>query len=156
LWMLAGRLAFGDGAADVPMACLGLGVSGVGGPLGVPYAPARMVAPGWPADPLTWWGGRVYGWDVGAYRAPRGGRGVMDTRSKMQVHGVTADHKVTLRHHDTGADTWDCLTLPGDITLYFEGDGDDNLANVLGFLDRLHAIRTALMQDRADRREVAS
>jgi hypothetical protein len=79
-----------------------------------------------------------------------------DPASYMQVHRITADHEVTLSHHNTGADAWDCLTLPGDITLYFEGDGDDNLANVLGFLDRLHAIRTALMQDRADRREVAS
>jgi hypothetical protein len=81
---------------------------------------------------------------------------MMNTRSNMQVHRITADHEVTLSHHNTGANAWDCLRLPGDITLFFDGEGVDNLANVLGFLDRLHAIRTALLQDWADRREVAS
>jgi hypothetical protein len=79
-----------------------------------------------------------------------------DPASYMQVHRITADHEVTLSHHGTGVDAWDCLKLPGDITLFFEGEGVDNLANVLGFLDRLHAIRDALLQDRADRQEVAS
>jgi hypothetical protein len=79
-----------------------------------------------------------------------------DAASYMQVLGITADHEVTISHHNTGAVAWDCLRLPGDITLFFEGKGDDNLANVLGFLDRMGAIRTALLQDRADRREVAS
>jgi hypothetical protein len=79
-----------------------------------------------------------------------------DPASYMQVHRITADHEVTLSHHNTGADAWDCLKLPGDITLFFDGEGVDNLANVLGFLDRLHAIRTALLQDRADRQEVTS
>jgi hypothetical protein len=81
---------------------------------------------------------------------------MMDTASYMQVHRITADHEVTLSHHNTGADAWDCLKLPGDITLFFDGEGVDNLANVLGFLDRLHAIRDALLQDWADRQEVES
>jgi hypothetical protein len=72
---------------------------------------------------------------------------MMDTRSRTQIHGVTADHEVTLTVHGKGSDTWQCLTLPGEVTLFFEGEGDENLHNVLGFLDRLHAIRNALVQD---------
>jgi hypothetical protein len=79
-----------------------------------------------------------------------------DPASYMQVHRITADHEVTLSHYNTGADAWYCLKLPGDITLFFDGEGVDNLANVLGFLDRLHAIRDALLQDWADRQEVES
>jgi hypothetical protein len=81
---------------------------------------------------------------------------MMDTRSRTQVHGVIADHRVTLSLHRTDGDPWHCLTLPGDVTLFFEGEGDDNLYNLLGFLDRLHAIRNALLQDRADSGVVAS
>jgi hypothetical protein len=80
----------------------------------------------------------------------------MDARSHVQVHGITADHAVTIRHHNTGANAWDCLTLPGEVSLFFEGEGDDNLANVLGFLNRMCAIRNALLQDQADAGAVAS
>jgi hypothetical protein len=79
----------------------------------------------------------------------------MDTRSSTQVFGITADHEVAITHHMTGANAWACLRLPGEITLFFEGEGDDNLYNVMGFLEWMCSIRNTLLQDWADRQAVA-
>lgn len=46
------------------------------------------------------------------------------------------------------------IDLPGGVSLFFEGYGSESEANLLGFLDQMHAIRNSLMQDIADRQLV--
>jgi hypothetical protein len=80
----------------------------------------------------------------------------MDKRVTTQVFGITADDKVTLHTHGQGDDIWHTLVLPGEVTLFFDGNGADDWAALLGFLDRMCAIRNAVLQDRADAKAVAS
>lgn len=67
------------------------------------------------------------------------------------VHGILADDKVELQHVIGTRDGFYVLHLPGKVTLYF-GDGDnDSEECLLGFLDTINGIRSALLQDIADR-----
>jgi hypothetical protein len=73
-----------------------------------------------------------------------------------EAFGITVDDEVRLSTHDQAGHPWHCLRLPVGITLFFTSEDRDNTDDLLGFLDRLHAIRNAVLQDRADASEVAS
>jgi hypothetical protein len=79
----------------------------------------------------------------------------MRKRITTQVFDITANDEVTLHPHGDGDSIWYCLALPGEVSLFFDGRGDDDMHNLLGFLDRLHAIRNAVLQDQADRQTMA-
>lgn len=71
------------------------------------------------------------------------------------VHVDHVQGRDTAKYYSVGTAPLDhmVLDLPGNVTLSFDGLGAESEANLLGFLDQMHSIRNALIQDIADRVE---
>lgn len=74
---------------------------------------------------------------------------------RASVMHVTADDKVEVSTLGEYPRDHMLIDLPGGVSLFFDGYGEQSEANLLGFLDQMHAIRNSLLQDIADRAEVA-
>lgn len=72
----------------------------------------------------------------------------------VSVMNVTANDKVQMSNIGEGGHDHMILELPGRVTLFFEGWHNESEANLLGFLDQMHQIRNALIQDISERQGV--
>ena len=80
----------------------------------------------------------------------------MERIGTVNYHGLTGDTKVKHDHYDAEEGMIHCLIIGNSIRLFPEGRGNESEANLLGFLDQMHSIRNALMQDMAERNEVTA
>ena len=69
----------------------------------------------------------------------------------VNVMGITADDHVKMVRLQPAPMDHMVIDLPGNVTLFFEGRGAESKANLLGFLDQMHSIRNALMDDISSR-----
>ena len=67
--------------------------------------------------------------------------------ANLGVHEVEADDRVEHQHVGEGDDSFEVIYLPGRVTLYFDGRGHVSTFNLIGFLDQMHAIRAAVLED---------
>jgi hypothetical protein len=75
----------------------------------------------------------------------------MAINGTIHIHRVTASDTVGIEWTGDDDDRNCWLDLPGHVTMFIDGRNGEAEANLLGFLDRIHAIRNALLQDMADR-----
>lgn len=72
----------------------------------------------------------------------------------IHLHGIDTRTPVDHRFLDGPDGGYHRILIGEECYLHFAGLGDEAETNLLGFLDQMHAIRNAVLQDRADRAEV--